>query len=354
MNNLGAIKDQLQQYNLDGILLTGPVNRRWATGFYASAGVLVVTRGESLFITDSRYIESAEAKVQGATVAQIGVGESYPGMVEKFLTKQGVRRLGFEQHVMSQSTYADYSEKLSAELVPAEALVADLREVKSAEEYAIMRQAQVITDKAFADVLSNISPNMTEQEVAAELVYHLMKHGGEKPSFDPIVVGGPRSSMPHGKPGPYKLEGFVTIDFGAVYQGYCSDMTRTISIGEPTEEMRIVYETVLRAQLAGISAAKAGMIGRDIDKAARDVIEAAGYGDYFGHGLGHSLGLEVHESLKASPIEGRPIPKGAIISIEPGIYLPGQFGVRIEDVVCLTGTGCENLTATPKELTIIG
>lgn len=354
MNNLGAIQRQLQQYDLDGILLTGPVNRRWATGFYTSAGALVVTRGESLFLTDSRYIEGAEAKVTGATVAQIGTGKSYAGTIEKFLTKQGITRLGFEQHVMSQSVYANYSDTLSATLVPAEALVADLREVKSPEEYQIMRQAQAITDKAFAEVVSNITPGMTEQELAAELVYHLMKHGGEKPAFDPIVVGGPRSSMPHGKPGPYPLEGFVTIDFGAVYQGYCSDMTRTISMGEPTQEMKTVYETVLCAQLAGIQAAKAGMIGRDIDKAARDVIEAAGYGDYFGHGLGHSLGLEVHESLKASPVEDRAIPKGAIISIEPGIYLPGQFGVRIEDTVQLTETGCEILTATPKELMVVG
>ena len=354
MNNLGAIKDQLKKYELDGILLTGPINRRWATGFFTSAGALVVTQGESLFLTDSRYIESAKAQIKGATVAQNGTGISYAGAVEQFLTKQGIKRLGFEQHVMSQNAYTDYSKNLSAELVPVEALVADLREVKSEEEYAIMRQAQAITDKAFAEVLPHVTSNMTEQDLAAELIYRLMKHGGEKPAFDPIVVSGPRSSLPHGKPGPHKLEGFVTIDFGAVYQGYCADMTRTICIGAPTQEMKTVYETVLRAQLAGIQAAKAEMIGRDIDKVARDVIVAAGYGDYFGHGLGHSIGLEVHESLKASPVEGRAIPKGAIISIEPGIYLPGQFGVRIEDTVYLTETGCEILPATPKELVVVG
>jgi len=353
MNNLQSIKEQLEGNKLDAMLIASPVACRWATGLRTSAGALLVTKGENLFITDSRYIEVARAQIQGAKVEMVETGMSYTGRIEEFLTRQGVKRLGFEQDTMTQGAYVKFSRELTAEMLPAQAMIDDLREVKSQAEYKIMQQAQDITDKTFAEVVQKISKDMTEEALAAELVYRLMKNGGEKPAFDPIVVGGSRSSMPHGRPGSHKLEGFVTIDFGAVYQGYCADMTRTIAIGEPTEEMKNVYEIVRSAQLAGIKAARGGMIGKEIDKAARDVIDKAGYGSYFGHGLGHSLGLEVHESLKASPTETRPIPTGAIISIEPGIYLPGKFGVRIEDTIYLTETGNEILTKTTKELIIL-
>ena len=196
---------------------------------------------------------------------------------------------------------------------------------------------------------------MTEKELTAELIYCLLKNGGEGLSFDPIVVSGPNTSMPHGVPGERKLQegDFITMDFGVLYQGYCSDMTRTVALGYATEEMKKVYNTVLEAQLAGIAATKAGVTGQSIDAAARKVIEDAGYGPYFGHGYGHSLGLEIHENPSPHARNDQPMPENAVCSAEPGIYLPGKFGVRIEDVNIYKADGCEVITHSPKELIIV-
>ena len=190
---------------------------------------------------------------------------------------------------------------------------------------------------------------MTEKEIAARLQYLMLHFGAEKMSFDPIVAGGSNGSMPHAVPTDRKGE-FVTMDFGCVYGGYCSDMTRTVCVGQPTEEMRQVYEVVLSAQLAGIAAARAGVTGAEIDGAAREVIRQAGYGEFFGHSFGHGVGVEIHESPNASPANDKPMAAGSVISAEPGIYLPGRFGVRIEDVIVLTEDGCRNITRAPKEL----
>ena len=219
-----------------------------------------------------------------------------------------------------------------------------------------MCDAQRISERALEEVLHIIRPGMTEREVAAMLVYEMLRHGSEGNSFAPIVVTGTKTSMPHGVPGDRVIcEGdFVTMDFGSTKNGYCSDMTRTVAVGYATDEMKNVYDTVLRAQLAGISAARAGVLGRDIDAAARKVIADAGYGEYFGHGFGHSLGLDIHEWPSANPSGDTPMPAGAVCSAEPGIYLPGRFGVRIEDVVIIREGGCENITKAPKELLILG
>jgi len=356
MNNIAKIQDALSEYKVDAMLLTGAINRRWASGFAASAGVLVITPNESTFITDSRYIENAKATVKNAQVVQIESGQSYADLINKALAQNGVKTLGFEEDVMTQGSYVNYENKLDATLKPAQALMDTLRQSKSEEERDYIQKSQSIVDKTFAQILGIITPEMTERELVAEIVYRLLKNGGERTSFDPIVVSGPRSSLPHGVPGDYKLEGFVVIDFGTVYKGYCSDMTRSIIVGEATDEMKKVYDIVLEAQLAGIAAARAGVVGKEIDGAARDVITKAGYGDYFGHGFGHSIGLEVHETpnaIRANQVEERAFPKGSVISAEPGIYLPGKFGVRIEDLLYLRETGNENLTRTPKELIIL-
>ncbi|MCL2567846.1 MAG: Xaa-Pro peptidase family protein [Oscillospiraceae bacterium] len=353
MNRIRDMQAALPTRNLDGLLLTGPINRRWAIGFPSSAGALVVTERESVFITDSRYIEAAKTIDRSLSVVEIKTGQSYAALINEVLGRNNVKRLGFEENVMTQGTYTVYQEKLDVELIPAQTLLDDLRAMKTPEEYALMRASQAITDKTFAEILPLITKDLTERSLAAEIIYRLLKNGAERPAFDPIVVSGSRSSMPHGTPSDQKLEGFITLDFGAVYQGYTSDMTRTLCLGTPNEEMRTVYETVLQAQRAGIAAAKAGIIGKDLDRVARDVIEAAGYGDYFNHSFGHSLGLEVHESLKVGPTEEKPLPKCAVISAEPGIYLPGKFGVRIEDTLYLTETGCEILTQTPKKLIVL-
>jgi len=353
MNRIQDIQKALETHKLDAMLLTSPIARRWATGFHSSAGVLVVTEKESVYITDCRYIEAAKANVQEAKIQLIETGQPYTALIGEVLSRNHIKRLGFEDATMTQADYTRYSQKLDVELVPASTLLDDLRASKTAEELAIMRRAQEITDRTFAEILPIINTEMTERELVAEIVYRLMKNGADKASFDPIVVSGPRSSMPHGVPGDHKLEGFLILDFGAMHRGYCADMTRTVCLGEPTEEMRKIYETVLAAQLAGIAAARTGVVGKEIDRAARDVITAAGYGAYFGHGFGHGQGLEVHEQYSPRPTEERALPVGAVISAEPGIYLPGKFGVRIEDTLYLTETGNEILTRSPKSLTIL-
>ena len=218
-----------------------------------------------------------------------------------------------------------------------------------------MIQAQRISEAALEETLALIRPGMTEREVAAELVYRMLRHGSEGNSFDPIVVTGKNGSMPHGVPGDTVIRAgdFVTMDFGCLKNGYCSDMTRTVAVGSATDEMKNVYYTVLRAQLAGIAAARAGVIGKEIDGAARRVIEEAGYGPYFGHGFGHCLGLDIHEPPFAGPSGELPLPVNSLSSAEPGIYLPGRFGVRIEDVMILRPEGAEVITRAPKTELII-
>ena len=218
-----------------------------------------------------------------------------------------------------------------------------------------MGAAQRIAERALTDILNEIRPGVTEKEIAARLQYLMLHYGAENMSFDPIVVSGPNGSLPHGVPSEKVIQSgeFVTMDFGCIYHGYCSDMTRTVAVGSVTEEMRQVYNTVLAAQKAGIEAARAGATGRAVDGAARAVIQQAGYGPYFGHSFGHGVGVEIHEGPNATPSNDKPLPAGAVISAEPGIYLPGKLGVRIEDVLYLTEGGCQNLTLAPKELLIL-
>ena len=248
-----------------------------------------------------------------------------------------------------------FQEKLNAKFVPMQAKINAFRGTKEPWELERMQKAQDITDRAFTEVCTRITEGMTEKELAAELIYCLYKNGAEGLSFDPIVVAGPNSSMPHGVPGDRKIQkgDFITMDFGVIYQGYCSDMTRTVALGFATEEMKTVYNTVLKAQLAGIAVSKAGVTGKEVDMAARNVITEAGYGEYFGHGYGHSLGLEIHEAPNCNVRNEEPLPLHAVCSAEPGIYLPGKFGVRIEDVVVFEEDGCRILTKSPKELLIL-
>ena len=255
---------------------------------------------------------------------------------------------------MTVFDYLVWKEKTPAELKPAQKLMTDLRASKSEAELEEMILAQRLAEKAFNDVIPLISTEITEKELAAELVYRFLKYGAEDKSFDPIVVSGPRSSMPHGVPTDNRIApGFLTIDFGVKLGGWCSDTTRTLCIGKPTDEMRTVYETVLRAQTAGIEAAKAGMTGKEVDAVARDLIHDAGYGGCFGHGFGHGVGLDIHEAPTLSPKGDTLLPSGSVVSAEPGIYLPEQFGVRIEDVMYLTEEGSRDITMLPKELIIL-
>ena len=251
--------------------------------------------------------------------------------------------------------YTLYNTKLNAVLHPYAAEINAPRASKEPWEIEYMKKAQEITDRTFSDLLNVIHPGMTEKELCAELIYRLYKYGSEGPSFDPITVSGPNTSLPHGVPSERVLQygDFVTMDFGCLYHGYCSDMTRTIALGYVSEKMDKVYHTVLEAQLAGIAATKAGVTGREMDAAARNVINAAGFEGCFGHSYGHSLGLLIHEAPNANLRNDKPMPAGAVVSAEPGIYIPDEFGVRIEDVTVITDTGCEILTKSPKNLIIL-
>ena len=354
MDHFSPIMQALETYGLDALLITSAPNRRYATGFPSSAGAAVVTKDTAYFFVDSRYIEAAAAKIPGAVVQEAYSPASYLERINAVIEKHGVKRLGFEEEEMTVSAFRRYEEGLKAELVPGQALLQDLRAIKGGEELEVMKKAQAISEKAWLALMNKLTTDMTERQAAYELTYLMMEYGADDSSFDPIFVSGPASSMPHGVPQDVKIRpGFLTMDFGALLDGYCSDTTRTVCIGKPTDEMKKVYDTVLQAQLAGIAAAKAGALGSTIDGAARKVISDAGYGEYFGHSFGHGLGIEVHEVPNASPRWEKPIPAGAVISAEPGIYLPGKFGVRIEDVLYITENGSENLTALPKELIIL-
>ncbi len=356
MTNLEKLQHAVASSGLEALLLIDPKNRFYATDFQSSAGAVVITPEDAWLFTDSRYIEAAQSASQNRYhVAQNDRAHSLGDLVQQVLKARNVTKLGGEEHSLSHDDYLSYEKAVGIPLIPAQQLIMDLRAAKSADELTRMRQAQSITDAAFTEILNFLRPGVTEQAVAARLMYEMMRRGAQRMSFDPIVVTGPRSSMPHGTPGetPLRPGDFVTMDFGCVYGGYCSDMTRTVAIGHATDEMAAVYNTVLRAQQAGIAAAKAGIPGKAVDKAGRDVIEAAGCGAYFGHGFGHSLGLDIHERPNASPTESRPMPDGCVCSAEPGVYLPGKFGVRIEDVVVFRENGCEDLTKSPKELIIV-
>lgn len=354
MNNAKKIAALLGELNLDAIMLTSPENRLYATGFESSAGIAIVTATANYFFTDFRYIEAAGA-IENFNITMVERDRNYYALINSVLEEHNIKTLGFEDLNMSVAAHKNYSDKLETELVPAGNLLFKARSSKEPWELERMRKAQAIAEKALDEVLAIIKPGMTEKEVAAELIYRMLKFGAERMSFDPIVVSGKNSSMPHGVPGDNVIKDgdFITMDFGCVYQGYCSDMTRTVAVGHVTDEMSRVYNIVLKAQQAGLETFRAGVQGKAVDGAARKVISEAGYGEHFGHGFGHSLGIEIHEPPNASATEENPLPSGAVVSAEPGIYLPGKFGVRIEDVVVVTETGCENLTKAKKELIIL-
>lgn len=355
MNNVKRIQQELHRRGLDGVLVTDEKNQRYASGFPITDGAVVVGLEKSWLITDSRYIEAAEAAVDGSLTEVVLYDREHPltGIIRSVCS--GMVRLAAEDKKLSHAGYLGYEKALGRELLPAGDLFETLRASKSEDEIACMVEAQRISEKALETVLHVIKPGMTERQVAAELVYNMLKNGSEGNSFDPIVVTGSKTSLPHGVPGDKVIQSgdFVTMDFGSIKHGYCSDMTRTVAVGGASEEMRNVYDTVLRAQLAGIAAARAGVPGREVDAAARKVISDAGYGKYFGHGFGHSLGLDIHEWPNANPSGEAPMPAGAVCSAEPGIYIPGRFGVRIEDVMVIRETGAEIITKAPKELLVL-
>ena len=354
MKNLDKYMSLLGE-EMDGLLLTSRFSRHYGAEFDIAEGVAIVTKAGCRYYTDSRYIESAQNNIKGFEVIETNRANPFTKLINDAIAEFGVETLGFEENYLTVAEYNQFQNELHAKLVPVGTKLTAFRGVKEEWELDRIRAAQVITDKAFDEVLPRIKAGMTEKELQAELIYCLYKNGGEGLSFDPIVVSGPNTSLPHGVAGDRVIQegDFITMDFGVLYGGYCSDMTRTVALGYATEEMRKVYDTVLAAQLAGIAATKAGVMGREIDAAARKVITDAGYGEYFGHGYGHSLGMEVHEPPNCNPSGEVPMEVNMITSAEPGIYLPGKFGVRIEDLVIFKADGYENITHSPKNLIIL-
>ncbi len=354
MERIQAIQASLAAAGLDALLLTDPISCRYATGFYFTDGAVLVAAKQAWLLTDSRYTEAASRQVRGAAVLEFSRARRLPALLGE-LCADIPGRLGAEDTRLSHADWLGWEEKLNRALIPAGGLLTALRAAKDEAEKASLIAAQRIAEQALDEVLGLLRPGLTEKEVAAELTYRMLLHGGEENSFDPIVITGAKTSMPHGVPGDQVIRSgdFVTMDFGTKKDGYCSDMTRTVAVGSADPEMRKVYEVVLAAQNAGIAAARAGIPGREIDAAARAVIDGAGYGKRFGHSFGHSLGLEIHEAPFAAPAGDALMPVGAVISAEPGIYLPGRFGVRIEDVLFLTESGCEDITRAPKELLVL-
>ena len=356
MNHIQSVQRELEKRGLDAVLITNEINQRYVCGFSFTDGFVLISRENAWLITDSRYIEAAKDSV-GSNLEVLLYDNAHPKMrILKDLLPDGIK-LAAEDRRLSHAEWLGYGRLLNKGFVGAGDLFENLRASKDEEELRNMVTAQRISERALEETLQIIRPGMTEREVAAELVYQMLKNGSEGNSFDPIVVTGKNTSKPHGVPGDTVLQegDFLTMDFGCMKNGYCSDMTRTVAVGHATEEMQNIYRIVLEAQLAGIAAARSGIPGWEIDEAARRIIRDAGYGDYFGHGFGHSLGLEIHESPACNPREKRLMPERAVVSAEPGIYLPGKYGVRIEDVMILHPDGAEVITLAEKsELRIVG
>ncbi|MEM1483939.1 Xaa-Pro peptidase family protein [Oscillospiraceae bacterium PP1C4] len=342
---------------IDAVLITSEVNRLYFTGMHSSAGtVLLIKDAGAYFIIDFRYIE--KAKIIASDCEVILQGKLYE-QLGSLLAKHGVKTVGVESDYMTVSDYLRFNEKLSGVAFvmndEVSGIIRRMRMIKSAEELANIKAAQKISDEAFTHICGYIKAGQTDREIACELLDYTYRQGSEHPAFDFIVVSGKNGSMPHGVPSEKVVErgDFITMDFGCVVNGYCSDMTRTVAVGEIGDEQRLVYDTVLKAQLAAIAAVREGTACSVVDAAARDLIAAAGYGDCFGHGTGHSLGIEIHESPAFSPADATLCKQEMVITVEPGIYLEGKFGVRIEDMVRITADGCENLTDSNKQLVVL-
>ena len=355
MKNIEKYQKLIAKGEVDALLLTSKHNRQYAAEYCIAEGVAVICKTQSYYFTDFRYIESAQKNLPGFAVKMVDTEHPYTKLINEAISDNTVKTIGFEDDTLTVEEYTLYNTKLNVVLHPYAAEINAPRASKEPWEIEYMKQAQAITDRTFTELLNVIHAGMTEKELCAELIYRLYKFGAEGPSFDPIVVSGPNTSLPHGVPSERKLQygDFVTMDFGCLYHGYCSDMTRTVALGYVSEKMDKVYHTVLEAQLAGIAATKAGVTGKAMDGAARKVINDAGFEGCFGHGYGHSLGLLIHEAPNANMRNDKPMPAGAVVSAEPGIYLPDEFGVRIEDVTVITDTGCEILTKSPKKLIIL-
>lgn len=348
---LTKIRKLLIDNQLDGIMIHSPVNRKYLSGFTGSAGILLISQSLAVLLTDFRYIEQAKKQATDFIIIDY-MAEGLYNEINKFIKKENINRLAIEAEKLSYKEYREYNEKLDAQLVPTEKLVENIRKIKDKDEIKRIKQAAAIGDEAFRHILSFLKADISERDIALELEYYMKKHGASDLSFSTIVASGAFSALPHWEPGERKLEvgDFVVMDFGCIYKGYCSDMTRTVVIGKASSRQKEIYDIVFQAQMAALEGLGPFKRGKEIDKIARDYIEMKGYGSCFGHGLGHCVGMEIHENPRLSKNEEEEFLPGMVVTVEPGIYIPDFGGVRIEDLVLITDDGIEILTKSPKEL----
>lgn len=358
MGRLSKLTQLVREKEADALLLTSEVNLHYATMYGGIEGMLVIdASGKGVLFTDSRYIEDAERRICPLGYEVIEPEGSYPTpeTIGRYIKEQGYQKVAYENRAMTVAEFSVYKELLDCQLISLDGGVEKLREIKESAEIAWIMKAQRIAERALTRLLPEIKAGAYEDELCAKLRYYMAMEGSENFAPGMPLISGKKTSMPHGQPGHKAIEmgDFVTIDFGAEVCGYNSDMTRTFAVGKASAKMRLVYQTVLEAQAAGIEAFSEGKTGIEVDAAARRVIEKAGFGPYFGHGLGHSIGLEIHENPRANRTYEGTFRQGHVITIEPGIYIPGEFGVRIEDMVYLSPEGRVNLTSFPKELMVL-
>lgn len=350
---LQKLRNEMAKQNIEALLVTSSYNLRYITNFTGSAGLALVTKEQAFFITDFRYTEQASEQVTEFKVVQ-----AKTNLLEEAAEKAkelGIESLAFEQDYVTYSSYLQYQEKMGSALKPVSGLIEKIRMFKTPEEVGILKAAAKIADDAFEHICGFIKAGQTELEISNELEFFMRKQGATSSSFDTIVASGLRSALPHGVATDKIVEqgDMITLDYGALYNGYISDITRTVAVGEPSEKMKEIYQIVLDAQMLGVEKIGPGMTGIEADAIARDYIKSKGYGEAFGHSTGHGIGLEVHEGPGLSFKSQTVLEPGMAVTVEPGIYLPGIGGVRIEDDILITESGNVRLTNSTKELRIL-
>ncbi|MFW6035241.1 MAG: M24 family metallopeptidase [Halothermotrichaceae bacterium] len=347
---IDKLRNLMKKEKIDGFIIESKENRYYMSGFTGTAGKILITENNSYFITDFRYIEQAEEQTDGYQI--IKTKQNTAEIIAELLKKAKVKNVGFESRNINYYQYKKYKEIFETDLVAVDGILGKMRMIKDQEEIDKIKKAVEIADKAFNHICNYLEPGLTEREVSLELEYFMKKNGGERNAFDFIVASGVRSSLPHGVASDKKLgDGdFITMDFGTFYQGYCSDITRTVVLGKASSRQKEIYNIVLQAQLQVTETIKAGMSCKEADAVARDIITDAGYKENFGHGLGHGIGIEVHEGPRLSYTSDMILKENMIVTNEPGIYIPDWGGVRIEDDLLITKEGCEVLNNSSKEL----
>lgn len=339
----------------DAMVLTSEISRRYATGFHSTAGAVYLSAKQAVFFTDFRYAEAARAAISYFEVREIKAGQSYSSLINGLIEEDGAKKVALEDKTLTYAEFMSWSTALHATAVRLEDGVESLRMMKEDSEVEKIVAAQRIAEQALEEVLNDIKIGVTEKEIAARLTYLMLHYGAENMSFDPIVVSGANSSKPHGVPTEKTIEAgdFVTMDFGCIYDGYCSDMTRTVFLGEPDSEMRAAWDALREANESVEAMLRPGVTGKEAHERAEEVLAAAGFGGRMGHGLGHGVGIDIHEEPVLAPRNERPLAAGNVVTVEPGIYLPGKFGMRLEDFGVVTDDGFDVFTNSTHDLVVI-